>query len=101
MTRNPQAVTRLRETFVLAERRHWRGYDPYDALLSPLARWPLLGNSRLFRLALTQAVKRLPINLRPLLGIKGGINPKALALFLSAAARAGEGSELRPYIEPL
>jgi len=67
------------------------GYDPYDALLSPLARMPLLGRSRTFRLALTQLVKRSPVNLRPLLGIRPGVNPKALALFLSAVARCAAG----------
>ena len=101
MKGNPRIVAGLRQAFTFAERLHWRGFDPYDGLLSPLARWPLVGNSRLFRLALTQAVKRSPVNLRPLLGIKDGINPKALALFLSAAARAGEGSDLRPHVEPL
>jgi hypothetical protein len=94
-------VSSLHLAFRHATQQGYRGYDPYDALLSPLARWPLLGDSRLFRLAFTQAVKRFPLNLRPLLGIKSGINPKALALFLSAAARAGEGSGLRQHVEPL
>jgi len=94
-------VSSLLLAFRHATQQGYRGYDPYDALLSPLARWPLLGDSRLFRLALTQAVKRSPVNLRPLLGIKSGSNPKALALFLSAAARAGEGSGLRQHVEPL
>jgi len=67
------------------------GYDPYDALLSPLARLPLLGQSRSFRLALTQVVKRSPLNLRPLLGIRPGLNPKGVALFLSSMARSGDG----------
>jgi len=96
-----RVVARLSRAFTFAERRGWRGFDPYDGLLSPVARWPLLGDSRLFRLALTQGVKRSPVNLRPLLGIKDGINPKALALFLSAAARAGEGSMLRSHVGPL
>lgn len=74
-----------------ASSRNWAGYDPYDALLSPLARLPLLGQSRAFRLALTQLVKRSPLNLRPLLGIRPGVNPKAVALFLSAMARCNAG----------
>jgi hypothetical protein len=69
--------------------------------MSVLARFPGLSGSRWFRLALTQAVKRSPVNLRPLLGIKEGINPKALALFLSAAARAGKESGLFVHVEPL
>jgi len=59
------------------------GYDPYDGLNSPLAKTFLVKN-RLARTILIQAVKRSPINLRPLLGIKKEINPKGIAL----AARA-------------
>jgi hypothetical protein len=71
----------------------WMGYDPYDGLSSPLARSPLL-NNRLSRTVLTQIVKRSPLNLRGLLGIKKGFNPKGLALaaraimLLAARARA-------------
>ncbi|HJQ24085.1 MAG TPA: hypothetical protein VKA60_09230 [Blastocatellia bacterium] len=61
----------------------WMGYDPYDGLNSPVARfWPM--RNRLARTALTQLVKRSPVNLRPLLGIRKAANPKGLAL----AARA-------------
>ena len=62
----------------------WAGYDPYDALNSGLIKtlpfldvWP-------FRLLFTQAMKRSPVNLRPLLFIGKKQNPKGLALFLTA-----------------
>jgi hypothetical protein len=62
----------------------WAGYDPYDALNSKVfAAVPFL-NSRIPRLILTQALKRSPINIRPLLLIPRTQNPKAIALFLSA-----------------
>lgn len=61
----------------------WAGYDPYDAINSPVFALPLL-NSRLPRLLLTQALKRSPINIRRLLRIPKTQNPKAIALFLSA-----------------
>jgi hypothetical protein len=62
----------------------WAGYDPYDALNSALfERLPLL-NSRIPRLVLTQALKRLPFNVRPLLAVPKTRNPKGLALFLSS-----------------
>jgi rhamnogalacturonyl hydrolase YesR len=65
----------------------WAGYDPYDALNSPLvARLPLV-NSRLPRVALTQVLKRSPINVRPLLLIPKTQNPKAIALFLMSALK--------------
>lgn len=62
--------------------RGFRGSDPYDALSSRLLA-PLVERSRLFRLVLTQAVKRCPFDPRRLLAIPPGRNPKALALFLS------------------
>ena len=61
-----------------------RGFDPYDALNSRLfARTPFAG-SRICRIAFTQILKRLPINVRPLLSMSREQNPKALALFLTA-----------------
>src|SRR6266481_3531904 len=80
----------------------WAGYDPYDALNSRMfAALPFL-NARLPRLILTQALKRSPIDVRPLLVIPKTQNPKAMALFLSAfvklsrigVAEAGELGEL-------
>jgi hypothetical protein len=66
------------------EANDWAGYDPYDALNTPIfAALPSL-NSRLPRLVLTQALKRSPINIRRLLRIPNTQNPKAIALFLSA-----------------
>lgn len=63
----------------------FRGPDPYDGLNSRLLA-PVLPTSRLLRLAVIQGVKRCPWNLRPLLRVRAGLNPKALALFLSGAA---------------
>lgn len=59
----------------------WAGYDPYDALNSPLAR---LFPFKSTRTALTQLLKRSPFNFRPILGIKKELNPKGIAV----AARA-------------
>lgn len=62
----------------------WAGYEPYDAPDSRiLGALPFL-NSRLLRLVLTQALKRTPINVRPLLLIQKSQNPKAIAIFLLA-----------------
>lgn len=62
----------------------WAGYDPYDALNSRLfsAVPPL--DRRIPRLVLTQLLKRLPVNVRPMLAIPKKQNPKALALFTSS-----------------
>jgi hypothetical protein len=67
-------------------RQHdFRGYDPFDALNSKLFQGTPLKNSRTMRLALTQLVKRSPVNLRPLLLVPQQRNAKGLALFALAA----------------
>ena len=62
----------------------WAGYDPYDALNSEIFESLPFLNTRFSRLMLTQAMKRSPINLRPLFHVGGTQNPKGLALFLTA-----------------
>jgi hypothetical protein len=68
----------------------WAGYDPYDVLNSKFFKVLPFLNFRLPRLALTQAMKRCPFNLRPLLLIPKTQNPKGLALFLSAFLKLGK-----------
>jgi hypothetical protein len=77
------AVARIR---AWGEACDWRGYDPYDGLNSPAAPVLTLGRP-LGRRLLTQAVKRSPLNLRPLLGIRPAWNAKAVALVASGYAR--------------
>jgi hypothetical protein len=62
----------------------WAGYDPYDALNSGIFKALPFLNTRLPRLALTQAMKRCPLNLRPWVLVPKTQNPKGLALFLTA-----------------
>lgn len=62
----------------------WAGYDPYDALNSPVFRILPFLDYHIPRLVFTQALKRSPVNLRSLLYIPKSQNPKAIALFLSA-----------------
>lgn len=80
----------------------WAGYDPYDALNSKLFQAMPALNSRIPRLVLTQALKRLPLNLRPLLAIPRTQNSKGLALFLSSFIKLiGLGTEDRQELEKL
>ena len=72
----------------------WMGYDPYDGLNSPIAQSFLFRN-RPARTALTQLVKRSPINLRPLLGIKKDLNPKGAALAARALILIADRREIR------
>ena len=60
---------------------NFAGYDPYDALNSPCLRL-LAGKSKWSRIAFIQALKRLPVNVRPILGIHKGHNAKGLGLIL-------------------
>jgi hypothetical protein len=80
-----EALSRIRRW---GEARDWKGYDPYDALNSPLATYLTLG-TLLGRRAFTQAVKLSPLNLRPALRIVPAWNAKAIALVASAYARLG------------
>jgi hypothetical protein len=67
-----------------AAKRDWAGYDPRDALRSPLlSRLP----GRWAKIAATQGVLRLPWNVRPLLGYGPAHDPKALSLFLRSYLR--------------
>lgn len=71
----------LHRLTAFVESQDYRGYDPYDALNSPLLRVASLGRKPL-RIAVIQAMKRMPFNMRPLLFVKKGVNPKGLGLFL-------------------
>ncbi len=68
------------------ESKNYAGYDCYDALRSPVLNF--LGRVNPWvRIASIQFLKRCPLNLRPLLGISPGHNPKGLGLFLSGTCR--------------
>jgi hypothetical protein len=81
--------------------REWRGHDPYDALTSPLLRSMAGRLGRPFGVAATQALRRLPFNLRPLFGIQPTLNAKGVALFLSSASRVGRLRECRALADLL
>lgn len=69
-----------------AASRDFAGYDPYDALNSPLLRF-LGRKSKWVRIAFTQTLKRFPVNLRLVLGVRKGHNPKGIGLFLWSYAK--------------
>ncbi|MBN2090850.1 delta-aminolevulinic acid dehydratase [candidate division KSB1 bacterium] len=64
------------------ESEDYQGYDPYDALNSPILQY-IGRSSKLLKIIFTQGLRRLPFNLRPLLMIQKGHNPKGLGLFLT------------------
>ena len=66
------------------EKEQYKGYDPYDGLNSKLFQsLPVLPKKRFPRLAWIQLFKKLPVNLRPLVGVKKEYNAKGLGLFLT------------------
>lgn len=79
------------------EEENFCGYDPYDALNSPFLKALSLG-CKYPRIAFTQALKRLPINLRPILGIKKELNPKAIGLFLWGYAKLFSTEKAPEYL---
>jgi len=95
--RDREAASRLQEIerstaalLAYCREHDWSGYDPYDALNSKLFSLLPPLNSRIPRLVLTQALKRSPVNLRPILLVPKTRNPKALALFLAALLKMPE-----------
>lgn len=74
----------------------FKGYDPYDILSSwfPFNRFGKWGPP-----VAIQLHKRNPIKLRPLLGIKKEINPKAMGLFLKAYSKLYSKTGQEHYIE--
>jgi hypothetical protein len=80
------------------ESMDYAGYDPYDALNSPLVR-AVTGGSRRARMAAMQCLRRCPVNVRPWLGIRRGHNPKAIGLFLWGYARLYAREKDGRYLE--
>jgi hypothetical protein len=78
-----QALMRL-EGWV--QRANWKGYDTFDGLASPYAPFLTLG-SPLLKQVWQQGVRRFPLNLRPLLGIKPGMSTKGMAFFAQGYLR--------------
>ena len=60
----------------------YKGWDLYDALLSPLFKSGSIFDRSILRYFWTQVNKRSPINFRPLMGVPKSSNPKGLSLIL-------------------
>lgn len=82
------------------EKEGYKGYDPYDGLNSRLFQsLPVIPKKRFPRLVWIQLFKKLPINLRPLVGVKKDFNPKGLALFLTGYCNLAKIEGLQKYQE--
>jgi hypothetical protein len=66
------------------EAEKYSGYDPYDALKSPVFHLPFFKSNKPVRFLSQQLLKRFPVNLRSLLNIEKGCNPVTLGLCIQA-----------------
>src|SRR5258705_9676817 len=82
---DPTLEQAFEDLFQWCRQHDFAGYDPFDALNSRVFQSTPFRNSRPARLIWTQAFKRLPINLRPLVLVPRQQNAKGLALFALAA----------------
>lgn len=80
-TKTEQAINRLQHYI---ETEKYRGADPYDALTSPVFKWPFFRDNKPLRFGMQQLLKRVPVNLRPLLNVPKGYNPVTLGLCIQA-----------------
>lgn len=82
------------------EQEDFKGYDPYDALNSPILN-ALSFNQKYLRIAFIQVLKRLPFNLRRFLLIRKGYNPKGIGLFLWGYAKLYRIEKKSEYLEKI
>jgi hypothetical protein len=76
----------LRRLRAWLEGEGYAGIEPHDALTSPILQRTPLGRSRFIRLAALQGLRRLPVDIRRLLGVRKQINPVSLGWVLKAYA---------------
>jgi hypothetical protein len=81
-----QIISSLKKLDAWIEEHAFRGWDPHDALNSPLIR-RLTRQNRAASIFCLQLLKRSPINFRTVLGIERDYNPKGMGLFLATYLR--------------
>jgi len=91
----------LRESLLKLERwsaqSRWMGYDTFDGLSSPystLFTW----NNPFLKRVWQQGVRRFPINLRPLLGIKPSTSSKGMGFFAQGYLRLYQTTGEQEYL---
>jgi hypothetical protein len=100
MGRRAAAEALARHLEAWGTERGWRGSDPYEGLNATRVVGPAR-RSALGRRLVIQAVKRSPVDLRPLLGIAPGVNAATVAWVVSAYALNGflAGGEARARLQ--
>ncbi len=86
-------VNSLNKLIQFIETSDFQGYDPYDILN---ARFNFKSFGKWGPAVAIQFHKRNPFNIRPLLGIRKGYNPKGMGLFLKAYSLLFQKTGQRP-----
>lgn len=96
------------QLFDYCKAENFAGYDPFDGLNSRVFQASPLKYSRFARLAFLQIVKRSAKNLRSVLKIEKGVNPKGIALFalaelarFRATYQANHAANAKNFLEQL
>ena len=90
-----QALLKLEEWVI---RSDWKAYDTFDGLSSPLVPF-FTWNIPLLKIFWQQGVRRFPLNLRPLLGIKPGMSSKAMSFFAQGYLKLYQTYRDRRFLE--
>lgn len=86
------------ESYIVSQ--DFAGWDPYDAMNSPLLRL-LSGGTKYGKIAWTQFMRRSPINFRRLLLVPKQHNPKGLGLFLGGYAKLYSVNRNEQYLHKI
>jgi hypothetical protein len=92
-----ESLTRLDQW---VERVEWKAYDTFDGLASPFAR-PLTFGNGFLKQVWQQGVRRFPVNLRPVLGIKPSMSSKAMGFFAQGYLRMHQTSGDSKFLQKM
>jgi hypothetical protein len=81
----------FRRLFDWLEKNQYRGYDTFDGLSAKYLR-PLTFENQYLLIALQQSVRRFPLNMRPLLGIKKAQSTKGMGFLAKGFMRMSQAT---------
>jgi hypothetical protein len=80
------------------ERNEYRGYDTFDGLNARFVR-PLTFNNKFLNTVLQQGVRRFPLNLRPLLGVRKDLSTKGMGFLARGFMRLHNATGEKDWAE--
>ena len=91
----------LSKLYQYCKNESYKGWDPFDGLNSVLFNKFPFKNTPIIRLAWLQFFKCFPVNLRKIVIVQKGYNPKGLSLFASGLILAGDIKEAESILSLL